>query len=174
VVVYTIVIQCTEQRQYQARSCRSLHCQTAVVVYTIAIQRTEHRQYQTRSCHSLHCQTAMVVYTIVIKHTEHRQYQTSSCHSLHCQTAACDCAVSGSVSDGVMWHSPCTQWLTAAGSPLNFLNSPTLLHTTYHGAVPLNSHNLITSSADSFTSDRQFADTTRSTTSQQCWQYRLQ
>jgi hypothetical protein len=29
VVVYTVVIQCTEQRQYQTGSCQSLHCQTA-------------------------------------------------------------------------------------------------------------------------------------------------
>jgi hypothetical protein len=61
-----------------------------------------------------------VVYTIVIHHTEQRQYQIRSCHSLQCQTATCDCAVL----DGVMWHSPCTQWLTAAGSTLNFLNFP--------------------------------------------------
>jgi len=145
-----------------------------VVVYTIVIQRTEQRQYQTRSCHSLHCQTAVVVYTTVIQRTEQRQYQIRSCHSLHCLTAACDSAVSISVPDGVMWHSPCTQWLTAACSPINFLNSPSLLHTTYHGAVPLNSHHLITSSADAVTSDQQFADTTRSMTSQQCWQFRLQ
>ena len=173
------------------------------------------------------------MYVNVIQRTEQRYYQTRSCHSLHCQTAVCDCAVSGSVPDGVMWHSPCTQrltaagsplnilhstpllhngslqqahlwifstlhhcstmahcsrltfeysqlsttapqWLTAAGSPLNILNSPPPLHTTYHGAVPLNSHHLITSSADAVTSDLQFADTTCGMTSQQCWQFRLQ
>jgi hypothetical protein len=64
---------------------------------------------------------------------------------LHCQTAACDCAVSGSVLDGVMCHSPSTQWLTAAGWPLHFLNFPPLFDTTYHGAVPLNSHQLMIS-----------------------------
>jgi hypothetical protein len=35
----------------------------------------------------------------------------------------------------VMWHSPCTQWLTAAGSSLSFLTFPPPLHTTYHSAV---------------------------------------
>ena len=104
VVLYTIVIQRTEQRQYQTRSFHSLHCQIAVVVYPIVIQRTEQRKYQTRSCHSLHCQTAVVVYTIVIQCTEQRQYQTRSCHSLHCQTEAFDCEVSSSVPEGVMWH----------------------------------------------------------------------
>ena len=74
----------------------------------------------------------MVVYTIVVQRTEQRQYQTRTCHSLHCLTAACDCAVL----DGVMWYSPCTQGLTAAGSPLNFLKFPPLLNTTYHNAVP--------------------------------------
>ena len=32
--------------------------QSTVVVYTIVIQRTEQRQYQTGSCHSLQCETA--------------------------------------------------------------------------------------------------------------------
>jgi len=116
----------------------------------------------------LNSQPVVVVYTIVIQRTEQRQYQTRSCHKLNSQTAACDCAVAGLVPDGVMWHSPCTQWLTAAGSPLNFLDSPPLLHTTYLGAVPLKSHNLITSSADAVNSDQQFAHTTCGMTSQQC------
>ena len=59
-----------------------------------------------------HCS---VVCTIVILRTEQKTIQDQVMSQLS-QTAACACAVL----DVVMWHSSCTLWLTAAGSPLKF------------------------------------------------------
>ena len=136
-----------------------------VTYLTTLIKTVSNHTYNSARSGSVdNCNTAQWIKTIPDQVMS--QLTLSDCSLWLCSLRFC--------AGGVMWHSPCTQWLTAAGSPLNFLNSPPPLHTTNHGSVPLNSHQLITSSAGAVTSDRQFADGTCSIMSQQCWQFRLQ
>jgi hypothetical protein len=223
VVVYKVLIQRTEQRQYRTGSCYSLQCQTAagdcavsgsvlggVMWHSLCTQwltaagsplnflnpppllhTTYHDAVPSCDIHRAnsgslqqahlsifstphHCSTSPI--TVQYCHVTFIVHTVAHCSRLTSQFWQPPTTAPHYLSwcSTVMWHSSCTLWLTAAGSPLNFVNSPPLLHTTYHGAVPLNSHHLITSSADAVTSDRQFADTTCSMTSQQCWQFRLQ